>query len=85
MKTIFFGAEVATIWTKVLLAISFGKAFVAGAGLGLAALGIVDVAGWLGVQWLVDAVNHERILDLFALGGGIISAGVQLIWKMLAR
>lgn len=85
MKTIFFGAEVATVWSKVLIFVSLGKAFVAGAGLGLAALGVVDLGSTLGVQPLVDFIQREHLLDIFAVGGGIISALGQALWKVFGR
>lgn len=85
MKTIFFGAEIATVWSKVLLVVSLGKAFVAGAGLGLAALGIVDLASTLGIGSLVEFIQREHILDAFAVGGGVISTIAQLIWKVIGR
>lgn len=81
----FISTPYATIWAKVLLVVSLGKAFVAGAGLGMAALGVVDVAGTLGVRPLVDFIQHEHVLDVFALGGGIISTAAQLVWKLIGR
>lgn len=77
--------EFSRFWTAVLIAVSLGKAFIAGAGLGLAALGIVDIAGTLGVRPLVEFIQHEHILDVFAIGGGIVSTGLQIIWKVVSR
>lgn len=72
-------------WSKVLIFVSFGKAFVAGAGLGLAALGIVDLAGTLGVKPLFDFIERERILDIFAIGGGALVTVSQIAWKIISR
>ena len=77
--------NIAHTWSKVLLVVSFGKVFVAGAGLGLAMLGVVDLAGWLGIRPLVDFIERERILDIFAFGGGLIATVVQIAWKFIGR
>jgi len=72
-------------WAKIMLIVSFGKAFVAGAGLGLAALGVVDLAGALGVRPMWDFIEREHVLDIFAIGGGALSTIVQIAWKVLGR
>jgi hypothetical protein len=77
--------NIAHTWSKVLLVVSFGKVFVAGAGLGLAMLGVVDIAGALGVRPLVEFIERERILDIFAFGGGLIATLVQIAWKFVGR
>lgn len=77
-----------SVWAKILLIVSLGKAFVAGAGLGLAALGIVDLASTLGVKPLVDFIQREHIMEVFAFGGGIASVAGQIasiIWKVITR
>ena len=77
-----------TPWAKIMLFVTLGKAFVAGAGIGLATLGVVDLAGRLGVQPMVDFVQREHVLDMFAYGGGIISVIGQITsvaWKALTR
>lgn len=72
-------------WAKIMLVVSLAKAFVAGAGLGLAALGIVDVASTLGIETLVRFIQREHVLDWFAIGGGVASTTLQLVWKFVAR
>jgi len=75
----------AAVWPKILIAVSLGKAFVAGAGLGLAALGVVDIAGTLGVKPVMEFIRHEHVLDVFAFGGGFVSAAAQIVWKIVTR
>ena len=77
--------NIAQTWSKVLLLVSFGKVFVAGAGLGLAMLGVVDLAGSLGIRPVFDFIERERILDVFAFGGGLIATVVQIAWKIIGR
>lgn len=77
--------DVSRTWAKVLLIVSFGKVFVAGAGLGLAALGVVDIAGSLGVRPVFDFIERERIMDIFAIGGGALATLLQVAWKIIGR
>lgn len=72
-------------WPKILLLVSLGKVFVAGAGLGLAALGIVDLAGTLGVRPIFEFIERERILDIFAIGGGALATISQVAWKLFTK
>lgn len=75
-------------WARVMLFVTLGKAFVAGAGLGLAALGVVDLASSLGVRPLVDLIERENVINIFALGGGAVSVVGQIgsmIWKVITR
>lgn len=73
------------LWSKIAIAIAAGKAFVAGAGLGLAALGVVDLAGSLGIRPLMDIIRHEHVFDVFAYGGGAISFACHAIWSIVSR
>lgn len=68
-----FNSEYAAVWAKISLFVSVGKTFVAGAGLGMAALGVVDLAGTLGIQSLVEFIQHEHIVEYFSLGDGVVS------------
>ncbi|MDR6128228.1 hypothetical protein QE361_002563 [Sphingomonas sp. SORGH_AS802] len=64
---------------KILLFVSVGKTFVAGAGFGMAALGVVDLAGTLGIQLLVDFSQHEHVVEYFSLGDGVVSTIYALV------
>lgn len=78
-----FGERI--VWPKVVMAVSVGKAFVAGAGLGLAALGVVDIAGTLGIRPVYDFIEKEHVLDAFAFGGGFLSIFAKTIWNFVTR
>lgn len=86
-KTIATG-KATRIWPKIQLMIWLGKGFVAGAGLGLAALGVVDIAGTLGIRGIVDFLEREHVFDAFAYGGGVLTVVFQianLVWKAFTR
>lgn len=73
------------VWKNVLALIALGKVAIAGAGVGLAALGIVDVAALLGIRPLVDEITHAHALDAFAYGGGAVAVAARLIFRVLTR
>lgn len=85
MRMMSIDTQYAVIWAKVLFVITLGKAFVAGAGLGMAALGVVDIAGTLGISPLVEFIQREHILGVFSIGGGVLSLVGQLVWKLVGR
>lgn len=76
-------------WKYVLLTISIGKAFVAGAGLGIAALGLAEVThqalAQVGVAQMWSFLQKEHVLDAFAFGGGALTSAAQVVWKVLTR
>ena len=85
MRTILGNTQYAAVWAKVLFVITLGKAFVAGAGVGLAALGVVDIASTLGVGPVFEFIQREHVLEVFSIGGGAASTVVQVAWKLFGR
>jgi hypothetical protein len=73
------------VWKNVLALLALGKVAVAGAGVGLAALGVVDVAHALGIRDLVNEITHNQALDWFGYGGGMIAVVGRLIWQVCLR
>lgn len=73
------------IWSKVLLLVTIGKAAIAGAGVGLAALGIADLATLVGAKQMIALIHGDHIFDIFAAVGGLVGATAQIVWSVISR
>lgn len=73
------------VWKNMMAFIALGKVAIAGAGAGLAALGVVDVAASMGIRPIVDEITHAHALDAFAYGGGAVAVVVRLAFRVITR
>lgn len=78
-------ADLPALWRNVMLFVAIGKAGVAGAGLALAMLGVVDLASTLGLKSLLSGIQIDHVFDLAALSGGVIGAALRLVWAIATR
>lgn len=67
-------------WHNVLVAVGLLKVVIAGAGVGIAALGVVELApaAAASVKAAIAQSTHNDAMNVFAYAG----AGIALLWKL---
>lgn len=70
-------------WRNVMAVIALGKAAVVGGGLGIAALGLFDIATSDHIRAMVDTVTHNHALETCSAAGGFIGFATRLALSVL--
>lgn len=70
-------------WQRYLLIAAIGKAMMAGAGVGIACLGALDLAFAISAEQWWEAVKPDAIVNWFAVGGTVVGFVARVITDMV--